>query len=845
MGRAKVKIAPNQLSFDFTAVVENVLKDGCLQNITYTLPKLYKTQHEDVLRAENRYLSGGKGYLFTNGTGTGKTYVGLGVIKRFHLRDKKRILIVVPTDAKAKDWIDDAKGLDITIIQLQGTNDKGFDTVITTYANFYQNKKLLEVQFDLVVYDESHYLMQNGQGQMTQALQQHKVVCRLPKASRNIAWNIIGEWNEDMTPQEKKDNLDKVVKMAKNICSRTKVLFLSATPFAYHKNLIYGDGTLFDIDEVFDEKESPYYDENGCNWDKFMITNFGYSIRYSKLTKPDSAVDVDLLEREFFEKYEKAGVMSTRKLNLPYDYSREFVTVNSNIGSVLDRGMSLVYEKEFQKKYKLITRFSGKKYNYNYVNQLLECAKAQEILPRIKQHLYLGRKVLVFHGYNNSVIEHPFRWNAEKVLPKEFRYLAHDLFREEQAFAEEYPELYNLDLDRLKNVRDTIQEEFDDITVQFNGKVSKGKRYKNLQSFNEDKDNTNVIIIQKAAGREGISCHDKTNKYQRVLINIGLPVAPTEAIQIEGRIYRSGLLSDAILEYITLQTSTEKIAFGETIAERAKTAENLAMGNLARDLESAFKNGYLDADYTMPNLEQGKGGKASDHRNNKVSDYDRAKTYYWKRAKKNSKTKSAEGIDYFWTPEPIGMKMVEWAKPEPGHRGLEPSAGHGAIARFFPNTTDNKFIEPSLKLASEVSIVANGQVIVERFEDHYKGNRYEFIVMNPPFGTGGKTAIEHLTKAAYMSHYNSSIVVLLPDGPACNTRLEKLMLDRNHDLCRMFLTKEVLLPECTFKRAGTGIRTKILVFETASKAGPEPVKELHDYRYITDINELFDALEHI
>lgn len=59
-------------------------------------------------------------------------------------------------------------------------------------------------------------------------------------------------------------------------------------------------------------------------------------------------------------------------------------------------------------------------------------------------------------------------------------------------------------------------------------------------------------------------------------------------------------------------------------------------------------------------------------------------------------------MDYFATPEPLGLKMVEWADASTGDAMLEPSAGHGAIARWFPEDTRNTFVEPSRELSVQL-----------------------------------------------------------------------------------------------------------------------------------------------
>ena len=417
------------------------------------------------------------------------------------------------------------------------------------------------------------------------------------------------------------------------------------------------------------------------------------------------------------------------------------------------------------------------------------------------------------------------------------------LEKEIEKFNEEFPEYVNLNLSNLKNTRKAIKDHFPQ-AKEFNGTVSKKKRSEYLNEFNIDNSFTNVLICQLKAAKEGVSMHDKTGVQQRVLITLGLPTAPTDAIQCEGRIYRSGLKSNAIYEYITIQTNFERIAFATKIALRSKTAENLAMGNLARDLESAFKDGYINSDFMEPNLQQGTGGKEKDRMIQSINEFDKAKTYYWSRAKKTSKTKSSEGIDYYATPEPLGFKILEWLKPEADERGLEPSAGHGAIARWFPSNTNNKFVEPSYNLSAQLEINVSGEVINQRFEDHYFGNKYEFIAMNPPFGVGGKVAIEHIKKAVSQlyKYRNSRLIAIVPQGASMQKRLDEFYISEEFEMFR--LTGEILLPACLFERAGTKVFCKIIRIEKHN--------EENEYKYnkidLTDcenINQFFDEIEEL
>ncbi len=834
-----------QLAIDFYSHFPSEIIQGNIDSIRNHLPELFPEQQQDVLKAEQRFLQG-KGILFTNGTGTGKTFVGLGIAKRFLLQDKPNILIVVPTDKKAKDWMKEGVHLQLDIKQLETVNDVKSGIIVTTYANFYQNAALTHYHFDLVIYDECHYLLQNAKGDFTESLYKHQFVAKLPSSFNSLYRDRIREacksydakhdryvHNDEQFKKQYQEQLADYV-------NKTKVVFLSASPFAYHKSILLGDGCLWEINENTELKQDDHYGYNDPNaYEQFFTQYFGYRMRYNKLTVPDAAVDTGLMERNFFEHFRKEGVISGRQIEVDKDYSREFVVVDSEIGQRIDEGKELLTSSEFRESYPLLSQFSNRKFNYNYTNQLLECIKAKAVIPRIQQHLALGRKVVIFHNYNHSLPSHPFDFDANELLIKQEEIELHlyDLKIEIQRFNQEYSHLVNLDLSDLVNPRQTIAQAFDTMR-EFNGTVSKKKRSDYVESFNRCQSKVDILMVQTKAGKEGISLHDTVGKKKRVLITLGLPTAPTDAIQIEGRIYRIGLKSNAIYEYITLQTHFERYAFAEKIATRSRTAENLAMGEKARNLEIVFKEGYLHANNNRPYLSQGTGGKESDFAYEVISEFEKAKTYYFGTGKKTSTNKSREGNDYFATPEPLGLKMVEWLNLEAGARALEPSAGHGAIARFFPEHTSNSFIEPSYTLSSKLAINVKGDVKVEDFESHHIVNKYEGIAMNPPFGNSGKLAMEHIEKAVkHLSHEpTAKVIAIVPTGSSMQKRLDRFYSEQQEIQC----TYEILLPSVVFERAGTSIYTKIIVLEKRFNYADS---EIIDLSNIATINQFFDKIE--
>lgn len=857
-------------------------KAGDSEQIAASLPHLLKEQVGDVVKAENRLLvNDGAGMMFTNGTGTGKTFTGLGVIARMAQQGKKNILIVAPTDKVQSDWITAGKGyfgLDIT--KLDGTMDKGTGIVITSYENVGANNALVQREWDMIVTDEAHKLMQGASGKVTNALSNIRAMTyhsaglderfdRLNATKVNRLAELRGKMREkSLTPTEKNE-YDKLVKEVQSARTKavaewkatkkgneTKMLFLSATPFSYVKDIDYAEGYLFNYDRKPDENRIEGYN-------KFLRDHFGYRMRYGQLTKPDADVNQDLMEINFNTWLKNEGVLSSRKLKLDKDYERGYVLVDGGIGKTIDEGMKIATEQGVSDDKcqwgKLHGIFSNK-LKGNKTHYLLEAIKAKNAIELINDYVKAGKKVVVFHDFKKNEAENPFILTDEDFqgLDVEDRAIA---ARQYEKFCAEHPELIALDLKDLQSPIERFTAEFGDSLRIFNGSVTKKNREKAVQEFNDDNSNVNIILCQRASAKEGISMHDTTGKHQRVLLDLGLATRPSDLIQCEGRIYRTGVKSNAIIRYLNTGTSMEKNAFATTIAGRSSTAENLSMGEEARALRDAIVNGFMetidDSDAWrryLPNTKtEGIGGKERDgNLASGVGEYDAAKSDYFANQKKNSRTKAQEGIDYYPTPEPIGYKMVKWLGLKPGDRVLEPSAGHGAISRYFASDTRNTIVEPSRELATLARMRLKGgetsRVVEDRFENLDIGNKYEGIVMNPPYGKGGKTAYEHVAKAFKHLADGGRLIAIVPDGPAANKHFEKWW--NSDDAKTGILVGEINLPQVTFSRAGTTVATKILVIDKYTDAderafaGTEITRSPYNLSNVTDINELFDKLEH-
>lgn len=867
-------------------------KWGDKASIDAALPLLLPEQREDVLKAETR-LADNNGILFTNGTGTGKTATGLGIVKRFINDGKDNVIVVVPSDKIASDWVKFAKMLNIELKQLDGIEDNGgTGPVVTTYANFGQNDTLAQRDWDLVVPDESHYLSSNEAGDSTAALSQlrgltghHRGFYDWVRRRHHKEWK---SWEDaraavaDLKENDKKYPKLKAAEEAagkkwRDIESRErdkwegrwetqkdlpKTTFLSATPFAYVKNTDYAEGYLFHYVEPSSLKESQGQGggyNSGSPRDRFMMERFGYRMRYNKLTAPESGVNSQLLEQQFNEHLKKEGALSGRKLEVPFDYDRKFVLVDDAVGTKIDNALKYLREQSLEAEkrardengdqaamteaehWRNLFNVIDKAFDYQSRMYLLESIKAKAAVPMIRDYLKSGRKVVVFHDYNQGGGFDPFTPAMGAALApgqREFN----------QRVLSSRPDLFKLDLKDLRSATETLTEAFPNAML-FNGTVSKANRRANADKFNDDKVKDALIIVQSDAGREGVSLHDTSGKFQRVEINLGMPVKPVAATQIEGRTYRTGQASDAMFRYLTTGTGWEASAFASKIAERASTAENLALGSEARGLKDAFIDAYQSAASHTLSESDGKGGKDYDRKmsaSNTVTPFDKAKTFYWAQQKNSKKRDQREGMDYFATPEPVGFKMVEWANVKPGDKALEPSAGHGAIARFFPEQADVTMIEPSYDLSQRAGLAnGNARIINDIFENLHINNKYDAIVMNPPYGNGGKISTEHIAKAATHLRDGGRIVALIPRGGMADNRLQQfLSSDAAADL---YVVAKVKMPPSTFERAGTSVNTQVLILEKHKNKDDAAgiIERDVDLSDAKSVNELFDGIEQV
>jgi hypothetical protein len=642
---------------------------------------------------------------------------------------------------------------------------------------------------------------------------------------------------------------------------QTKLVALSATPFAYHFSLDWAEGYLFNYGGSAHDAPSQAYN-SGSYRDQFFMQHLGYRMRYNKLTQPGRDVNVGLLEQEFHQYLRREGSLSGRRLEVEHDYDRKFVQTPSEIGTKIDEAFEWLrawasekVDGSYSSGRQAVQAAITSQFDYHSRMYLLEALKAREAVPYIQKHLALGRKVVVFHDFNKGGGFHPFRLTEmgetgalgipiEPETREQWNAALAD-------FNAKRADLLALDFDGLKSPRAALAEAFGDKVRFFNGTETKNARAKGLTEFQADDGKPHTIVIQSDAGGAGISAHDTSGKHQRVLVHLGMPGKPTALIQHEGRIYRVGQASDAIFRYLSTGTNWERYTFAQRIAERASTAENFALGYEARGLKQSIIDAYQNAEPSEPALGEGKGGKALDRAlslQSGMSEFERAKTHYYAAGKKSGTRNQREGVDYFATPEPVGLKMVEWASLYPGESMLEPSAGHGAIARYTPFGVKLTAVEPSTGLASRLALVMPDSARLEQttFEQLHVSNKFSGIVMNPPFGHGGATAVEHIAKAAEHLKDGGRIVALIPTGPAADKAFDNFLHGGSPAAINLYKLADIKLPPSTFQNASSSVMTRIVVLEKHVEGAPTGVmsKDI-DLSDAEDIKALFDRIENI
>ena len=198
-------------------------------------------------------------------------------------------------------------------------------------------------------------------------------------------------------------------------------------------------------------------------------------------------------------------------------------------------------------------------------------------------------------------------------------------------------------------------------------------------------------------------------------------------------------------------------------------------------------------------------------------------------------------LQQFSTPPMLSWLMARAAQLRASDTVLEPSCGNGALA-LWPGVHGGDLslneIDPDRRgylahLFPEAAITAHDGELIDHLADH---GTPTVVLMNPPFarsrerGVSAATALRHLRSALRLSRNGARLVAIMPDE-----------FDASRFACS--------LPDATlrldtriagaFRKSGTGIPVRLVVFDKITDGQPAATSETHD---LTELASLIDRL---
>jgi predicted RNA methylase len=169
-------------------------------------------------------------------------------------------------------------------------------------------------------------------------------------------------------------------------------------------------------------------------------------------------------------------------------------------------------------------------------------------------------------------------------------------------------------------------------------------------------------------------------------------------------------------------------------------------------------------------------------------------------------------LGFFETPAPLVTRLLAIAEVGAGDRVLEPSAGHGAIARELARYAgvllDVVEIdeEKRARLEEACSPCEDCTITIGDFLEHF--GSYERIVMNPPFAR--EQDAEHIGHALELLEPGGRLVSIAGAGLAFRqTRKSKATRERIEAMGGSIEP----LPPGSFKASGTNVNTVLVVVD--------------------------------
>ena len=172
-------------------------------------------------------------------------------------------------------------------------------------------------------------------------------------------------------------------------------------------------------------------------------------------------------------------------------------------------------------------------------------------------------------------------------------------------------------------------------------------------------------------------------------------------------------------------------------------------------------------------------------------------------------TNKKQEFGFFETPADIVEMVIEAAEIQPGDRVLEPSAGHGAIAKAAVAAGAKVYcveVQPENVAVLQAVQPAFDFVLHKDFLLHpVAAPVYDKVVMNPPFAK--RADILHVTHALKFLKPGGKLVAIMP--ASVSFRSDRLAV-AFRELVAAHGGSIEPLPEGSFKSSGTGVSTVLV-----------------------------------
>jgi len=454
------------------------------------------TNQLDVQLIADAWNRGDKAFLLGSATGTGKTYVTLGVIKQLK---QPRTLIVVPSQGVAEQWAKAATeefGMPANA-RLPRTKDEP-GIFITTYAMLTKDERLPEAygRWGLFVPDEVH-------------LSAMKLAQKRPTAV------MVNQFADN-------------AKLA---------IYSTASPYEAPQQVMY----LRNLGLWPQFKRGAWHEwaeNHGVHFEQKYIPG-----KYEPVTVPvwrgtreSKLLDMLRIRAEIVG----AGKGVFRELKVDQPLTSDFQVTHAHAGE---------YGDVVRRAIRAIADLSSAAIRTNITKRLLDYVKIDDAVDRAVAAVQDGKRVVMMVSHKA-----PFRFedpeaDADLEVSSKVREEMLDLFAQ-AGLKGELPAPTTLLKEKVDARLGRGASEL------YHGAVPKAQRKSRKDKFNAGK--LPVLISTIAAGGTGLSLHDTKGDAPRHQINIGLPWTGRDLMQMLGRTYRKKVASPVHQTFLWTDHPREK-----------------------------------------------------------------------------------------------------------------------------------------------------------------------------------------------------------------------------------------------------------------------------------------------